>query len=127
MQIDEAKLNEITAQIIGSSYDVSNDKGTGFLEKVYENCLRVELGLRGLKVEPQKKITIRYKGYVVGDYIADLIVEESVIVEVKHATGIDDAHVAQCLNYLKATGLKVCLIINFGKSKIEIKRVVLGL
>lgn len=84
----------------------------------------VELTHAGLKAEQQRRLVVLYRGAVVGEYIADLIVEECVMVEVKHVRAIDDVHVAQCLNYLKATGLKICLLINFGKSRIEIKRLV---
>lgn len=124
MDADERRLNEISSVIIGCSFDVSNELGTGFLEKVYENSLLTELTLRGAKAEQQKRIVVRYKQVVVGEYIADLVVEGSVLVEVKHCDGICDAHVAQVINYLKATGFKLCLIINFGKPKVEIKRVV---
>ncbi len=80
--------------------------------------------MAGLKVEPQKLGIVKYRGAGVGEYFADLIVEDVVVVELKHVKALDDVHVAQCLNYLKATGLKVCLLIYLGKSKIEIKRFV---
>ena len=117
-------LDQITSKIIGCVHEVSNTLGTGFLEKVYENALAVELRRQGLIATLQQCIEVRYKDVIVGDYIADLVVEESVIVEVKCAKGIDEVHSAQCLNYLKATGLNVCLLVNFGTPKAIIRRIV---
>lgn len=117
-------LDALTERIIGCAYDVANGLGAGFLEKVYENALRIELQRAGRAVLQQQPIPVIWRGEVVGDYYADLLVEGSVIVELKAARALDDIHLAQCLNYLKATGLKVCLLINFGKPKIEIKRLV---
>lgn len=119
------KINQITEKIIGCSYAVSNVLGCGFLEKVYENALAHELRKAGFKVLQQHEIEVFYDGVVVGKYIADLFVEDSVIVEVKANSGLDDSQKAQCLNYLKATRLKIGLLINFGKPRIEIKRVAL--
>ena len=98
--------------------------GSGFLEKVYENALTLELRKNGLKVKQQHSIKVRYDGAVVGEFAADLLVEEQVIIELKAAKALDDIHRAQCLNYLKATGLSVCLLVNFGKPKAEIRRIV---
>ncbi|MGB7160321.1 MAG: GxxExxY protein [Tepidisphaeraceae bacterium] len=117
-------MNEITEAVIGCAYRVGNELGVGYLEKVYENALFVDLSMSGLRGEQQRSIIVKYRGAVVGEYVADLLVESLVIVEVKHVRALEDVHTAQCLNYLKATGLKVCLLINFGKSKIEIKRLV---
>lgn len=97
----------------------------GFLEKVYENALVLELNRVGLKAEQQKKIAVKYEGAVVGDYFADVLVNDQVIVEVKAMKGIDKSHHAQLLNYLKATGMRVGLILNFGTSRMGIKRMVL--
>ncbi|MEP6923553.1 MAG: GxxExxY protein [Pyrinomonadaceae bacterium] len=119
------KINQITEKIIGCSYTASNTLGCGFLEKVYENALAHELRKTGLKVSQQYEIEVYYDGVVVGKYIADLFVEDSVIVEVKANSGLDDSQKAQCLNYLKATKLRIGLLINFGKPRIEIKRVAL--
>ena len=119
------KINQITEKIIGCSYTVSNILGCGFLEKVYENALAHELRKAGLKVLQQHEIEVYYDGVVVGKYIADLFVEDCVIVEIKANSGLDDSQKAQCLNYLKATKLKIGLLINFGKPRIEIKRVAL--
>ncbi len=122
---DRTKVNQITEKMIGDSFTVSNSLGCGFLEKVYENALMLELRKSGLKDLKQHEIEVLYDGVAVGKYYADLFVEDSVIVEVKASRRLDDSHIAQCLNYLKATGLKIGLLINFGKRKIEIKRVVL--
>jgi GxxExxY protein len=118
------RLNALTEKIIGCAYDVANALGAGFLEKVYENALRIELHRAGLAVLQQHPIPVMWRGEIVGDYYADLLVESSIIIELKAAKALDDVHLAQCLNYLKATGLKLCLLINFGKPRIEIKRIV---
>ena len=118
------ELNRVSEKIIGAAYKVCNTLGAGFLEKVYENALAHELGKDGMRIEQQKPIKVYYDNIVVGDYFADLIVEGSVIIELKAATNIEDIHLAQTLNYLNATGLKLGLIINFGKPRVEIKRVV---
>jgi GxxExxY protein len=120
--MNEEELNKITEKIIGCAYTVSNILGSGFLEKVYENGLAHELGKSRYKVEQQKEIDVIYDGVVVGKYIPDLTIEECVIVEIKTVKGLDEKHSAQCLNYLHATSLPVCLIINFAKPKIELKR-----
>ena len=124
MNADKRRLDDITRKIIGCSYVVGNKLGPGFLEKVYENSLAHELRKSGLGVEQQAVLKVHYDAIVVGDYTADLLVQESVLVELKAAKGLDDIHVAQCLNYLKATGFKVCLLINFGAPRVQVKRVV---
>jgi GxxExxY protein len=126
MNADERRLilDQLTEKVIGCAHQVSNGLGCGFLEKVYENALAVELQQAGLSVEQQRKIEVRYKGVLVGDYIADLVVEDSVIIEVKAVKALEQIHVAQCLNYLKATGYHVCLLINFGTPRAGIKRIV---
>jgi GxxExxY protein len=124
MDADERRLNEITERIIGCCYTVANELGAGFLEKVYENALRLELIGCGMAVLPQHPIPVHYRGEVVGDYYADLLVEGLVLVELKAVKEFDEVHKAQCINYLKATGLRICLLINFGKNKIDIKRIV---
>jgi GxxExxY protein len=120
---DLDKINQITEKIIGCAYTVSNTLGNGFLEKVYENALSHEIKKVGFKVIQQHEVKVYYDSVEVGKYIADLFVADCVIVEVKAISNLDDSHKAQLLNYLKATGLKVGLLINFGKSRIEIKRV----
>jgi GxxExxY protein len=124
MDADERRLNEITERVIGCAYTVINTLGHGFLEKVYENALAYELRRCGLVVEQQTSIKVMYDGVVVGDYVADLLVAGQVLVELKTARILDDMHVAQCLNYLKATGIKVCLLLNFGAPKVQTRRIV---
>jgi len=117
-------FSEITEKIIGCAYTVSNTLGSGFLEKVYENALVHELHKSGLRVEQQHEIAVRYDGVLVGDFAADILVEQSVIVELKAVKALNDVHMAQCLNYLKATGHRICLLINFGTPRIDVKRIV---
>lgn len=124
MNADRRRLDEITESIIGCAYTVGNVLGCGFLEKVYENALKVELEREGIPVSQQHPVTVRYGGESVGEYVADLLVEGEVMVELKAVKSLEEVHLAQCLNYLKATGLKVCLLINFGKPRVEIKRIV---
>jgi len=129
MDADEHRLeiNIFTEKIIGCAFKVSNKLGAGFLEKVYENALAHELGKSGLDVTRQHPIEVYYDDVVVGEYFADLVVEKQVTLELKAIKALDDIHMAQCLNYLKATGKKICLLMNFGNLKVEIKRIVLGL
>jgi GxxExxY protein len=124
MNTDEHRLNAITERIIGCAYAVANTLGPGFLEKVYENALAYELRQAGLNVEQQKPIPVKYKGIVVGDYIADLLIDGCVLVELKAVKNLDESHLAQGINYLRATGLKICLLLNFGNPKLQIKRLV---
>ena len=112
----------LTGLIIGCCYRVANELGNGFLEKVYERALAHELRKAKVKVVQQQGIEVFYDGVNVGDYEADLIVEGRVIVEVKAVTTLDDAHIAQCLNYMKATRLETCLLVNFGKARIQVRR-----
>ncbi|MBI4831144.1 MAG: GxxExxY protein [Candidatus Lindowbacteria bacterium] len=118
------ELDRITKSIVGCAYKVSNTLGAGFVEKVYENALVLELQKAGLKTEQQYPIRVKYDGVVVGEFSADLLVEQSVIVELKAMKNFDEVHVAQCMNYPKATGLPVCLLVNFGKPKAEVRRIV---
>ncbi len=117
-------LNDITKQIIGCSYSVFNALGHGFLEKVYENALVVEMRSQGLRVAQQVPYKVMYRGVPVGDYVADLVVEDAVIVELKAANALDPIHVAQCINYLKASGLKLCLLLNFSSGGVEPRRII---
>jgi len=118
------RLDDITKKIIGCAYAVGNELGHGFAEKVYENSMLIELRDAGLRAEQQHRIGVNYRGVPVGDYAADLLVEDAVIVEIKAIRAFDDSHVAQCLNYLKGTGLGVCLLINFGAARVDVKRIV---
>jgi GxxExxY protein len=113
--------SELTDRIICSAYNVHNILGTGFLEKVYENALNIELQEAGLRVEQQVPIQVRYKDQVVGDYFADLLVEKKIILELKSVESLVPLHEVQLKNYLKGTCIEIGLLINFGKS-VEIKR-----
>ena len=117
-------MDGITERIIGCAYTVGTGLGSGFLEKVYENALCHELRKVGFAVEQQRSLRVCYDGVIVGDYVADVVVEGRVIVELKAVRALDDIHVAQCLNYLKATGLSVCLLLNFGTARVQVKRIV---
>ena len=118
------ELNQVTEQIIGSAFTVSNELGSGFLEKVYENALAHELRKAGIRVKQQYPIQVYYDGIVVGSYVADLLVEDCVLVELKAIKTLGNIEMAQCLNYLKATDLRVCLLLNFGRPRVEVKRIV---
>lgn len=115
------KHSGITEKVIGAAYKVYNALGHGFLEKVYENALALELRKVGLGVEQQYPAAVRYEGELVGDYVADLVVDGKVIVEVKAVRALENVHEAQLIHYLKATGIEVGLLLNFGP-KMEIKR-----
>ena len=121
------EINDITYAINGAIFEVNKILGPGFLEKVYENALLVEFKRRGLKAKNQVPIKVTYKGEVVGDYTADLLVENKVIVELKTVENLDTAHEAQLINYMKATGLQVGLLVNFRHKKADVKRMVLDL
>jgi GxxExxY protein len=115
---------ELTQIIIGCGYKVSNALGSGFVEKVYENALAHEIYKSGLKVQQQYQIKVFYDGIVIGEFAPDLLVAEKVLVELKAVRELDEIHMAQAMNYLKASGLQICLLINFGKPKVEIRRLV---
>ena len=118
-------LDLLTEKIIGCCYTVATTLGSGFLEKVYENALGHELRKSGMTAVQQYPTKVIYDNIEVGDYIVDLFVEDRVLVELKAVKALDNVHRAQCLNYLKATKMSVCLLVNFGTPKIEIKRIVL--
>jgi GxxExxY protein len=122
MKEDENALNALTEKIIGCAFTVSNVLGAGFLEKVYENALAHELRKARVNAVQQKDIEVKYDGIVVGQYCADLLVDSAVIVELKALKAFDEVHYAQCLNYLRATGMKICLLLNFGTPRLQIKR-----
>lgn len=115
------KYSDITEKIIKCSYDVYNSLGSGFLEKVYENALTLKLKKSGLKTEQQFPINVNFENEVVGEFFADILVEDKVIVELKALKELIDIHEAQLINYLKATKIEVGLLINFGPN-IQIKR-----
>jgi GxxExxY protein len=123
LDADETVIHDaLTERIIGCAMQVSNCLGVGYLEKVYENALILELRANGLQVTQQVPVRVWYRYEVIGDYVADLIVENKVLIELKHADGIHAVHVAQSLNYLRATKLKTCLLLNFGTPRLGIKR-----
>ena len=113
---------EITEKIIGCAYRVYNMMGFGFLESVYEKCLLIELRKAGLQAESQQAIIVRYDGEIVGEFFADIVVENNIILELKSVRMIIKAHEVQLVNYLVATGKPVGLILNFGETKVEVKR-----
>ena len=114
----------VSQRVIRCAIDVSNTLGVGFLEKVYENALCVELRKEGLKFQSQKPIVVNYKGVQIGEYIADIIVEDKLLLELKALAALCSSHDAQVMNYLKATNLSVGLLLNFGRPKLGIKRIV---
>jgi GxxExxY protein len=115
---------EATRRIIGAAFEVHDELGYGFLERVYQRALQVELIRRGASAEIEKRIQVQYKGAVVGEYDADLIVDGCVVVEIKVAPQYDNRDEAQLLNELKAMGIKVGMLVNFGRAKVEYKRLV---
>jgi GxxExxY protein len=121
---DKLLHRDITEKIIGSAFDVHGELGHGFLERVYERAMQVELIRRGSSAEIEKRVRVYYKEVVVGDYDSDLIVDGCVLVELKVNPQYDRRDEAQLLNVLKATGLKVGLLVNFGRTKVEYKRLV---
>lgn len=115
-------FRELTEAVIGCAYRVYNTMGHGFLESVYERCLLIELRKSGLRVESQKPIEVRYQGEVVGEFVADLLVEDKLIVELKAVRQLSPVHEAQVVNYLVATGKPVRLLLNFGEPRVDVKR-----
>ena len=125
MNADERRCPySLTEQVLGAIFEVSNTLGAGFLEKVYERALLRELSLRGIRATTQTSLKVIYKGQTVGDYFTDILVEDSLVIELKCVERLE--HTAQCLNYLKASGLTVCLLVNFQKAKVDWKRIVNG-
>ena len=116
------KFEELTEKIIGCAYRVYNTMGSGYLESVYEKCFIIELEKNNLHAEVQKPIIVHYQGKEVGNFIADIIVENKIIVEIKAVKQLIKVHEIQLVNYLTATGIDVGLLVNFGNEKIEIKR-----
>ena len=124
---DEASFpnKEVTEAIIGAAFEVYNHLGYGFLERVYHRAIQVQLLRRGFRAELEKRLIVRYKDAIVGEYDADLMVEDCVLVELKIAAQYDKRDEAQLLNELKATSIRLGLLINFGRTKVEFKRLVL--
>ncbi len=125
MNADEREfLDKLFEDAVGAAYEVANALGSGFLEKVYERALIRELVLRGHRVKAQASYAVRYKDVVVGEYFADLVVDGKLVIELKCADQLAKEHMAQCINYLKASGLKIALLVNFQRPRIQWKRVV---
>ena len=116
------KYKDLTERIIGCAYQVYNKMGFGFLESVYEKCLLIELKKAGLQALAQYPITVFYNNEVVGEFVADVVVEDLIILELKSVRRVIKSHEVQLVNYLTATGKDVGLIINFSESKVEIRR-----
>jgi len=129
LEIDDSEKprllhEETTSKIIGAAFEVHAQLGYGFLERVYQRALQVELLRRGATAELEKRVQVQYKGVIVGDYDADLLVNDCVAVEIKVAAQYDKRDEAQLLNELKATGLKVGMLVNFGRTKVDYRRLV---
>jgi GxxExxY protein len=116
-------FEEVTEKVIGAAFNVYNQMGFGYLEKVYENCMLIELSkIKDLEVKHQFPITVEYDGIDVGDFVADLLINDSIIVELKSVRYLVSAHEVQLVNYLVASDVELGLLINFGEKKVEIKR-----
>jgi len=113
-------------RVLNAVFEVSNTLGAGFLEKVYARALLRELSLRGLRAKAEASFEVNYKGFRVGEYFADLLVEDVLVVELKCVDHLTNEHTAQCINYLRASGRTLCLLVNSQKPKVEWKRVVFG-
>jgi len=129
LEIDDSEKRKLlhedtTGKIIGAAFEVHDQLGYGFLERVYQRALQVELLRRGAKAELEKRMQVHYKGAVVGDYDSDVLVDSCVAVEIKVASEYDKRDEAQLLKELKATELKVGMLVNFGRTKVEYKRLV---
>ena len=123
MHADVERLNELAGRIIGCAFTVLNTLGAGFMEKVYENALALELRKAGLAVAQQRGVQVMYDGSVVGEYFTDLLVEDEIVVELTAVRALDAADHTQCVNYLKAADLRLGLLLNFGAPRLDIKRV----
>jgi GxxExxY protein len=126
MNTDEREFDSLTERVLGVVFEVSNTLGAGFLEKVYERALLKEFALRDIRANAQAAFPVMYKGHSVGEYFADLLIEDVLVVELKCVERLTNERTAQCLNYLRASGRTCCLLINFQRPKLEWKRIVLG-
>ena len=116
------QFERLTAEILSASFEVSNELGSGFLESVYEKSLLLALRQKGMKAEAQVPLKVKFRAQIVGEFYADIIVEDEILLELKTVKKMAPEHIAQVLNYLKATGLQVGLLINFGNRKLEYRR-----
>jgi GxxExxY protein len=127
MNTDErGYFDALTERVLGAVFEVSNTLGAGFLEKVYQRALLYELSLRGIRALAEASFPVTYKGRSVGEYFADILVEDGLVIELKCAEHLSNEHTAQCINYLRASGRTLCLLVNFQKPKVEWKRIVSG-
>jgi len=127
MNADEhGYFDSLTERVLGAIFEVSNTLGAGLLEKVYPRALLAELRMRGLRATAEASFAVTYKGQPGGEYFADLLVEEVLVVELKGAERLSNEHTAPCLNYLRASGRTLCLLVNFQKPRVEWKRIVHG-
>lgn len=117
-----ATTDDLTGRIIGTAFDIANELGHGFVESVYENALLVALNKRGLRAKRQVPLKVYYQQVIVGEFFADLLVEDEIIIELKCVQTLLPEHQAQLINYLKATGLETGLLLNFGKGRVQHKR-----
>lgn len=116
---------DLSYEVMGAVYEVHNVLGLGFLEKVYEKALLEEFQLRGIEAVAQKELSVSYKGKQIGQYWADILVENQILLELKSVEALTKVHEAQVLNYLKATGIRLGILINFGRERVETKRIAL--
>jgi len=123
---EHESLDKLIETVIGSAYEVANVLGCGFLEKVYERAMLGELACRGLAARSGVAFPVLYKGVPVGNYVADLVVEDQLIIELKCVEQFSNEHMAQCINYLKASGIRIALLINFQHPKVAWKRIIQG-
>jgi GxxExxY protein len=120
-------MDSLSEKLLSPVFEVSNTLGAGFLEKVYQRALLRELTLRGIRATAEASFAVLYKGHAVGEYFADLLVEDTLVIELKCVERLASEHTGQCLNYLRASGRTVCLLVNFQKPKVEGGEIVLGL
>ena len=113
---------ELTDKVLGACFEVTHELGAGFLESVYEKALMVALRQKGLNVEAQVPLKVKFRGVIVGEFFADILVENKLIIELKSVSALRPEHQAQVINYLKATGIEVGLLVNFGNPKLEYRR-----
>ena len=126
MNDERGYFDALTERVLGAVFEVSNTLGAGFLEKVYQRALLHEFRLRGIRAHAEVPFSVTYKGHGVGEYFADILVEDRLVIELKCAERLSNEHTAQCLNYLQASGRTLCLLVNFQKPRVEWKRIVHG-